>query len=199
MKHMLSAAVALAFGLGVAVSAQAQAPQGNTTQGNMGQRNMARGTIAPAPMRAAPQTVTQQPRMAGQAQMQRVRVNYPKSHKAMVKEAQTTLKQAGLYNGKVDGKWGHKSQQALAQFEKQHNLPVTKQLNRSTFAALTSAPTGGSAVGVGSTMPRQPAPAQATGMTRPMTGPTPTQAPGAGGSNGGGSNAGAANGATTGR
>src|SRR4051812_49420773 len=185
MKHVLSAGVALAFGLGVAVAAQAQAPQGNMAQGNTAQRNMVQ-----APMRAAPQPAIQQPRMTGSARMQRSRITYPKSHTAMVREAQSTLKQDGFYNGKIDGKWGRKSQQALARFEREHNLPVTKQLNRSTFAALISAPAGGAAGNVGSTMPRQPAPAQASGMTRPMTGPAPTQAPGARGPNGGGNNAG---------
>lgn len=161
MKHVMSAAVALAFGLGVAVSAQAQ-----NTNTNM----------APAPASAA----TQQHRTTGPAQMHQSRVNYPKSHKAMVKEAQTRLKQAGLYNGKIDGRWGPQSRQALAQFGKQHNLTVGKELNRSAFAALMTTP----AAGVGSSTPHPTAGGQPNGMAQPA--PAPTQAPGAGGSNGGG-------------
>ena len=185
MKHVLSATVALAFGLGVAISAQAQAPQGNMAQGNTVQ----------APMRAAPQTAPQQPRMAGSAQMQQSRINYPKSHTAMVKEAQSRLKLAGFYQGKIDGKMGPKTKQALAQFEQQHGLPVTHQLNRRTCAALIST----QVTGVGSSTPHQAAPGQANGMSRSMTGPAPMQAPGTGGSNSGGANAGTANGPNAGR
>lgn len=181
MKHVLSAAAALAFGLGVAVSAQAQAPQGNVAQENMGQGHN------------VPQAANQPPRMTGPAQMQRSRVHYPKSHTAMVKQAQSRLKLAGFYNGKIDGRMGHKTRQALAQFERQHGLPVTSRLNRRTFAALISTP----AAGVGSSMPHQAGPGQANGMTHPMTGPAPTQAPGAGGPNGA-SNGGGPNGANPG-
>ena len=161
MKHVLSGAVALAFGLGVAISAQAQ--NANTNR-------------APAQTPAA----TQQHRTTGPAQMRQSHVNYPKSHKQMVKEAQTRLKQAGLYNGKIDGKWGARSRQALAQFGKQHNLPVGSKLNRSTFAALMSTPTSG----VGSSTPHQTGSGQPNGMAQPA--PAPTQAPGAGGSSGSG-------------
>lgn len=195
MKHVLSAAAALAFGLGVAISAQAQAPQGNMAQGNMGQGNMGQG-------HNVPQTANQPPRMTGMtgpAQMQRSRVHYPKSHTAMVKEAQSRLKRGGFYNGKIDGRMGHETRQALAKFERQHGLPVTNRLNRRTFAVLILTPVAG----VGSSMPHQPGPGQANGMAHPMTGPAPTQAPGAGGpyggSNGGGANAGGANGANAGR
>jgi peptidoglycan hydrolase-like protein with peptidoglycan-binding domain len=157
MKHVLSGAVALAFGLGVAISAQAQ--NANTN-------------MAPAQTPAG----TQQHRTTGPAQTRQSHVNYPKSHKQMVKEAQTRLKQAGLYNGKIDGKWGPQSRQAFAQFGKQHNLSVGKELNRSAFAALKSTP----ATGVGSSTPHPTAGGQPNGMAQPA--PAPTQAPAAGGS-----------------
>jgi N-acetylmuramoyl-L-alanine amidase len=47
-------------------------------------------------------------------------------------QAQTELKQMGLYNGQVDGKMGKQTKQAISKFQKQNGLRQTAQLDRQT-------------------------------------------------------------------
>jgi N-acetylmuramoyl-L-alanine amidase len=47
-------------------------------------------------------------------------------------QAQTELKQMGLYNGQVDGKMGKQTKQAISKFQKQNGLHQTAQLDRQT-------------------------------------------------------------------
>jgi len=94
-----------------------------------------------------------------------------------IRQAQEQLKQQGLYNGRVDGKMGPETAQAIAKFQGQNGLPQSSQLDQQTLAKL-SGNGGMSTNGSGSSTP--PA------SMRPSTG--------AGGSVGG---AGAPSGATT--
>jgi peptidoglycan hydrolase-like protein with peptidoglycan-binding domain len=162
MKHSLGAVVALALGVSLAASAQAQTPQGQMTGSP---------TISTAPSSAMPQN-----RAAAPGAMQQAKTGRAISHKEMTKLAQQTLKAEGFYNGKIDGNWGSKSRQALIQFEKRHNLPASGTLNRNTFAALM----GTTTPAVGSSVPR----AQGAGSTSSMGAtpgmPAPTRAPSAG-------------------
>ncbi|MDE2227780.1 MAG: peptidoglycan-binding protein [Alphaproteobacteria bacterium] len=55
---------------------------------------------------------------------------------AAVKQAQATLKQQGLYQGKVDGKLGPQTKAAIAAFQKQNGLKQTAHLDRATMSEL---------------------------------------------------------------
>jgi peptidoglycan hydrolase-like protein with peptidoglycan-binding domain len=57
-----------------------------------------------------------------------------------VRVVQDRLRQAGFYNGAVDGVWGDDSQVALQQFQQSHGLQVTGQLNQATAALLNLNP-----------------------------------------------------------
>ncbi len=53
-----------------------------------------------------------------------------------VQIVQDRLRQAGGYNGRIDGIWGTDSQAALERFQQAHQLQVTGQLNQATAATL---------------------------------------------------------------
>jgi peptidoglycan hydrolase-like protein with peptidoglycan-binding domain len=53
-----------------------------------------------------------------------------------VQTVQDRLRSAGTYNGTVDGVWGPDSAAALQQFQSNHQLQVTGQLNQATAATL---------------------------------------------------------------
>jgi peptidoglycan hydrolase-like protein with peptidoglycan-binding domain len=55
---------------------------------------------------------------------------------AAVQMVQDRLRQAGVYNGRIDGIWGADSQAALERFQQAHQLQVTGQLNQATAATL---------------------------------------------------------------
>jgi peptidoglycan hydrolase-like protein with peptidoglycan-binding domain len=60
---------------------------------------------------------------------------------ASVQNVQAKLRQAGVYNGRIDGMWGNDSEAALERFQQQHQLQVTGQLNEATAATLGLNPT----------------------------------------------------------
>ena len=53
-----------------------------------------------------------------------------------VKEIQTALKNAGYYQGAVDGKIGRKSRQAIREFQKANNLSADGVVGKKTWAVL---------------------------------------------------------------
>jgi peptidoglycan hydrolase-like protein with peptidoglycan-binding domain len=55
-----------------------------------------------------------------------------------VKQAQTALKQKGLYNGPVDGQVGPATRNAIMQFQQQNGLKQSAQLDSSTMSTLQS-------------------------------------------------------------
>lgn len=121
MNHTLTAAVALAVGLGMAGIAQAQMnpppgaqthPMSQTPSGNYG---------------TAPQT----PETNSQMQQQ---VNVSPSQ---IQEAQQQLKAQGLYHGAIDGKMGPETQNAISQFQRKQGLPATAQLDQQTMSRLS--------------------------------------------------------------
>lgn len=54
---------------------------------------------------------------------------------AAVQAVQEPLQSGGTYSGAVDGVWGPDSGAALQQFQSNHQLQVTGQLNQATAAA----------------------------------------------------------------
>jgi peptidoglycan hydrolase-like protein with peptidoglycan-binding domain len=61
-----------------------------------------------------------------------------------VRQAQKQLKQQGLYKGRVDGKMGPETAQAVSKFQQQNGLPQSSELDQQTLAKL-----GGNGTGTG--------------------------------------------------
>jgi len=61
-----------------------------------------------------------------------------------VAQAQQTLKQKGLYNGPVDGKFGPATRSAVSQFQQQDGLRQSAQLDQRTMNALLGGDAGNS-------------------------------------------------------
>lgn len=53
-----------------------------------------------------------------------------------VSQAQTALKEKGLYSGPIDGRIGPKTRQAISQFQRQNGLKQTAQLDSRTMSEL---------------------------------------------------------------
>jgi hypothetical protein len=58
-------------------------------------------------------------------------------YKPSVQDIQTALKNAGFYNGNVDGKLGPASKKAVAEFQKANNLTADGKVGPKTWAALS--------------------------------------------------------------
>jgi N-acetylmuramoyl-L-alanine amidase len=54
----------------------------------------------------------------------------------VVRTVQLRLRQAGFYNGPVDGVWGARTETAIDRFQRARGLDVTGDLNPDTAAAL---------------------------------------------------------------
>ena len=74
-----------------------------------------------------------------------------------VQDVQSRLRQAGVYNGQIDGVWGADSQAALERYQQAHQLQVTGQLNQATAATLGLDP--GTLVATPAAIPAVPPPA----------------------------------------
>lgn len=68
-----------------------------------------------------------------------------------VKEAQQALQQAGLYKGKVDGKFGPQTKAAVKEFQKANGLKPTAHLDSATMKKLTEAGGAGGSMPGGTT------------------------------------------------
>jgi len=53
-----------------------------------------------------------------------------------LREVQTTLKQQGLYRGRVDGKWGPRTEHGVLAFQQKNNLQATGHLDQATLSAM---------------------------------------------------------------
>jgi peptidoglycan hydrolase-like protein with peptidoglycan-binding domain len=53
-----------------------------------------------------------------------------------IRDMQQQLKQAGLYQGSIDGVWGAESRSAMERYQKQHGLTPSGQLDRDTLQAM---------------------------------------------------------------
>jgi peptidoglycan hydrolase-like protein with peptidoglycan-binding domain len=92
-----------------------------------------------------------------------------------IRQAQQQLKSQGLYNGRVDGKMGPETAQAISKFQQQNGLPQNSQLDQQTLAKL-----GGNGSGTGMST-------NGSGSSTPPASMTPsTSNPGAGSSMGSG-------------
>lgn len=53
-----------------------------------------------------------------------------------IQRVQTRLQQAGAYNGRIDGLWGPATEAGVRNYQQQHNLNATGQLDGDTLASL---------------------------------------------------------------
>ena len=53
----------------------------------------------------------------------------------MIRKVQQNLKQAGLYKGRVDGVWGPQTGAAVRDYQQQHNINATGELDQPTLEA----------------------------------------------------------------
>lgn len=84
--------------------------------------------------------------------------------RAEISDIQQKLQADNLYRGKIDGKLGPQTRQAIAEYQKQNGLRVTANLDRQTKDSL-----------LGNTGTTTPPPA--TAHMTPAPGPTPAPAP----------------------
>jgi peptidoglycan hydrolase-like protein with peptidoglycan-binding domain len=90
-----------------------------------------------------------------------------------IRQAQEQLKQQGLYNGRVDGKMGRETAEAISKFQQQNGLPQNSQLDQQTMAKLGG--NGGTGMST-----------NGSGSSTPPTSMRPNSNPGAGSSAGSG-------------
>lgn len=65
-----------------------------------------------------------------------------------IRQVQQKLRGENLYRGRIDGRWGPETRQALSQYQRKSGLPVTARLDQDTLSNLL-----GTGVGQGSSTP----------------------------------------------
>jgi peptidoglycan hydrolase-like protein with peptidoglycan-binding domain len=145
MKRSLTALAALVATAGLAVVAQAQTLQTQTTV-PMPSQDATNPHIQSNAMPAQP------PGVPGQTMAQQSGVNdfwtRPLTRE-QVREAQQRLQGMGLYNGAADGLMGSSTHRAIAQFQQRNGLPQTATLDEGTVSRLI----GGTTMNIGAGTP----------------------------------------------
>jgi hypothetical protein len=164
MNRTLTAAVALAAGLGLSGLAQAQSMP-PSSQGTQSMPPATGSDMSTSPS-TAPSTATpganstsgsQMPQANSGQQNQQNMTTPPNStgrqgmndqpnrggssaatSPQTIQEAQQELKAQGLYNGPIDGVAGPETQTAISQFQRKQGLPATAMLDQQTLDLLTS-------------------------------------------------------------
>jgi peptidoglycan hydrolase-like protein with peptidoglycan-binding domain len=153
MYRTLTAAVALAAGLGMAGLAQAQTnstatpSSPMTTAPSASQPGMS-GTQNPQPM-SVPGSAPGQASTYGtspQANMNQMNQGpqgaQQQASQSEIQQAQQQLKSQGLYRGAVDGIMGPETQTAVTAFQRQQGLPQSAQLDQQTLDRLNGSAPG---------------------------------------------------------
>lgn len=122
----------------------AQLPQ-STTSSTSNQQ----GAVEVLPIETAP--VTQGAALSTLAPIANEAVTGASATLSQNQKIQTALKNAGLYSGKIDGKIGPGSKQAIKTFQEQHSLKVDGKVGPKTWAALEPYLIGAAAQSVSST------------------------------------------------
>lgn len=115
MRHMLTAAIAVACGLGLSAAAHAQ----GSTQCGLDR------PPGPGAMQSMPVT-----RSAVSPAGQNL-------SRDIVRQAQRELRADGLYQGRIDGIIGAQTRRAVTEFQQQSGLSQTGRLDRATLSHLT--------------------------------------------------------------
>ncbi|MBV9016033.1 MAG: peptidoglycan-binding protein [Alphaproteobacteria bacterium] len=131
-KFILATASALA--LGIAGSGLASAADNTSLRNSSGAPAASAGSSAQTP-NTMPQSEANETAPASQSQ---------------IKQLQQQLKAAGLYKGKVDGKMGRETKQAISQFQQQNGLQTTGKLDQQTLVAMNNNNSNNNTNGYGS-------------------------------------------------
>jgi peptidoglycan hydrolase-like protein with peptidoglycan-binding domain len=118
------------------------------TAGGAFAQGMTPGGMAPPPTpgATAPTPIAPSPGATGHASgAMKGTASASAQSPSTVKEAQTALKEQGLYQGHVDGKIGPATKTAIAKFQKQKGLQQTAQLDSRTMSELLSGASSGGA------------------------------------------------------
>ena len=153
MKHAMTAALSMALALGLAAAAQAQ--------GNYGSRNDMGNAPPSAANGAAMQNTAPGAEMQNTAPGAETQGNEAmpmhrtaakaSRNRAEIKQAQEQLKSQGLYHGRIDGIVGHRTREAIKDFQARNGLHRTARLDRNTLDRLMGSRTSG----VGSSAPNE--------------------------------------------
>ncbi len=82
--------------------------------------------------------LSEQPKVeAGQATQEKSGLKKSKKF-PNIKDVQTALKNAGLYDGNVDGRMGKQTRKAIKEFQKAHNLKINGKVNKKTWEQLSA-------------------------------------------------------------
>jgi len=143
MNRTLTAAVALATGLGVAGLAYGQSTPMTPAQSYPAQQQPSAATAPATPSPSATGQTSQQGSTKNGEQMgmeqqpsgQGMRGDMSGDPQT-VAQAQRDLRSQGLYNGPIDGIIGRETRTALSQFQQQNGLPQTAQLDQNTLDRL---------------------------------------------------------------
>jgi peptidoglycan hydrolase-like protein with peptidoglycan-binding domain len=153
MNRTLTAAVALAAGLGLAGLAHAQSSAGPSTTPNTVSPSTSSAQMN-APSSAQSPNAMQNPgamsnpsssygTQGPQASTQQNQSGQQNASQSEIQQAQQQLKQQGLYNGSIDGIVGPETQTALMKFQREQGLPETAQLDQQTMGRLMNGSSGG--------------------------------------------------------
>jgi peptidoglycan hydrolase-like protein with peptidoglycan-binding domain len=154
MYRTLTAAVALAAGLGMAGLAQAQmnstaTPSSPMTTAPSASQPGMSGTQNPQTMSVPGQTSTYG--SSPQANMNQMNQGpqgaQQQASQSEIQQAQQQLKSQGLYRGAVDGIMGPETQTAVTAFQRQQGLPQSAQLDQQTLDRLNGSGNGQSTPG----------------------------------------------------
>ncbi len=107
----------------------------------------------PAPAPAAPPAAAPAP-AAPMGQAPKASTTHAATHataSAKVKKAQEALQEAGLYKGKIDGKFGPQTKAAVKEFQKENGLKQTARLDSATMKKLSQAGGAGGGMPAGGT------------------------------------------------
>jgi hypothetical protein len=167
MNRTLTAAVALAAGLGMVGLAQAQTSSSPMTTAPSASQPGMSGAQNPQTMSAPGQTSTygqQGPQANAQSNQQQ---GTQQASQSQIQEAQQQLKSQGLYRGAVDGIMGPETQTAVMAFQRQQGLPQTAQLDQQTLSRLSGSNSDQSNTGTQNMTPSYPAGTQNPGGATP--------------------------------
>lgn len=188
MNRTLTAAVALAAGLGMAGLAHAQSSAGPATQPNTVSPSAPSTQMTPPMSSPTPNAMQHPGAMANptgsssggqhpQASAQPDQMNpagQPGASQSQIEQVQQQLKSQGLYNGAIDGIVGPETQTALMQFQREQGLPETAQLDQQTLGRLMNGSSSGgqNMSGTGNGTARAPGSTEPAGTHNPATLPT---------------------------
>jgi peptidoglycan hydrolase-like protein with peptidoglycan-binding domain len=136
MRRIVLAGVSVAA---LALSGCGMFHSGSSNASNKGAQAPSRSAAQSQPTQAQPTQA--QPASRSESGSSQAQNTGAASHDELM-QAQQRLQADGLYKGKIDGRFGPQTKQALLQFQKQNGLAATGQLDHDTMAHLNAGEPG---------------------------------------------------------